>query len=116
MIAHTPGPWEWRTNGARIYLRTVHRGGLYIMDFVRRGMQGAQPRFAVWQGDDREKLGGIMTPASEFDFRNHPDARLIASAPDLLAVIRYAVDNPDFKSDVFDMMARDALALAGGAA
>ena len=42
------------------------------------------------------------------------DARLIAAAPDLLAVIRYAVDNPDFKSDVFDQMARAAIAKAQG--
>lgn len=41
-------------------------------------------------------------------------ARLIAAAPDLLAVIRYAIDNPDFNSDVFDQMARAAIAKAQG--
>ena len=86
MAKHTAGPWEWRRNGDRVYLRTINRGGLYIMDFVRRGMQGGQPRFAVWDGDDREKVGGIMCGADEIDLRSHPDARLIAAAPDHAAI------------------------------
>lgn len=101
---HTAGPWMWRVNGSgHVYLRTIDRGGLYIMDFVRRGMQGAQPRFAVWKGDDRERLGGIMMAASEFDFRNHPDARLIAAAPDLLAALRAVVAVADRKTAEFDL-------------
>ncbi|WP_130617958.1 hypothetical protein [Dyella amyloliquefaciens] len=97
MAKHTAGPWEWRTNAGRVYLRTVNRGGLYIMDFVRKGMQGAQPRFAVWKGEEREKLGGVMHGADEIDIRLHPDARLIAAAPDLLASLIEM-------RDLFDLM------------
>lgn len=43
------------------------------------------------------------------------DLRLIAAAPDGLALARYAVDNPDFDSAVFDRMAREFIAKATGA-
>jgi hypothetical protein len=63
------------------------------MDFVRKGMQGGTCRFAVWKGDERENMGGIMRPAHEIDVLTHPDARLIAAAPDLLAACkRYVAD------------------------
>ena len=42
------------------------------------------------------------------------DAHLIAAAPDLLEVISYAIDNPDFDSNEFDLMARKAIAKATG--
>lgn len=42
------------------------------------------------------------------------NADLIAAAPDLLAVARYAIDNPEFRSDEFDRLARAALAKAQG--
>jgi hypothetical protein len=81
---HTPGPWEWveGTRGPR--LSTPDRGKLIVMDFVRCGMQGAQPRFARWdgigEGSPRTRMGGILTKGTD-----HPDARLIAAAPALLA-------------------------------
>jgi hypothetical protein len=79
---HTPGPWEWveGTRGPR--LSTPDRGKLIVMDFVRCGMQGAQPRFARWDGIDkgsqRTRMGGILSEGTD-----HPDARLIAAAPEL---------------------------------
>lgn len=86
---HTPGPWGWFNYGdGRIYLATPDRGRLIVMDFVRFGMQHAQPRFATWKGDERENMGGIMTPANSLDVAHHPDARLIAAAPELLAVCK----------------------------
>lgn len=44
---HTPGPWAWFGNASSnsVYLATRHSGRRYIMDFVRWGMRGAQPRF-----------------------------------------------------------------------
>lgn len=77
----TPGPWYWHTeHGGRVSLRTPDRGNLIVMDVVRRGMQGAEPRFAHWQGlfegAPRERQGGILLPNL-----NHPDVHLIAAAP-----------------------------------
>lgn len=44
---HTPGPWGWFGNASSngLYLATRHSGRRYVMDFVRWGMRGAQPRF-----------------------------------------------------------------------
>ena len=90
---HTPGPWGWfRHGGDRLYLGTPDRGRLIVMDFTRAGMQGAQPRFSVWAGQEtgapRERLGGIMRTAEELPVDTHPDARLIADAPQLFHTIR----------------------------
>lgn len=90
---HTPGPWEWfeRMPG-RPYLATPDRGQLYVMGFERKGMQGAGPVFSHWPGIEggaqRERKGGIMEPGLLLrDGSIHPDARLIAAAPDLLAAL-----------------------------
>lgn len=81
---HTPGPWYWHTDdNGNVSLCTPNRGRLYVMDFARKGMSSAQPRFSRWEGVERGRQGGIMTPGVE-----HPDARLIAAAPDLAAVLR----------------------------
>lgn len=92
-VKHTPGPWYWHFDAqSRASLRTPDRGQLIMMDFVRQGMHSAMPRFAVWpkmkNGVARERLGGIMKPLPQITgslLAEHPDARLIAAAPDLLA-------------------------------
>ncbi len=90
----TDGPWEWVFGGLSPRLTTPDRGKLIVMDFVRRGMQGAEPRFARWDGlgagEPRGRRGGILTPGYD-----HPDARLIAASPALL-------------SEVIERRARDA--------
>lgn len=86
-VGHTPGPWVWRQTPHGIGLYAPHSGQLVVMDFVRRGMNGAQPRFSDRKGDRR---GGLMHKAETLDLAAHPDARLIAAAPALLAACRAA--------------------------
>lgn len=80
---HTKGPWMWtvRDDGT-VQLHTPDRGWLIVMDFVRHKMQGAIPRFATWKGDERNRMGGIMVPATAETIAASPDARLITTAPD----------------------------------
>lgn len=90
---HTPGPWEWFTHsGDRPYLATPDRGRLYVMDFGRKGMNGATPRFSIWEGlqlgSERGRRGGIMVDGAFLpDGALHPDACLIAAAPDLFSAL-----------------------------
>jgi hypothetical protein len=96
---HTPGPWVWtmRLGSKETNLIHPHRGWLVVMDFVRLGMTSAQPRFAVWKDDEERQrhMGGIMTKASELELHKHPDALLIAAAPDLLAACKELLDLAD---------------------
>lgn len=95
--AATKGPWRWfgNTKFKSIYLATVNRGRVIIMDFVRWGMEGAQPRF-------HPQDSGFMVPVSdlvryEVDYRgeitdiNCPDAEFLEHSrediPQLLAEI-----------------------------
>lgn len=113
---HTPGKWAWygNTSCKNIYLATTTGGRRFVMDFARWGMASAQPRFQVrTRSGDHES--GVMVPASEFvtfevgdrgvigakaaksndsvyryDINGilHPDAWLIAAAPELLAMCK----------------------------
>ena len=85
----TPGPWEWWKHAdGEVYLATPDRGRLIVMGFARKGMNGAQPRFAEWDGEERGRLGGLMQNADKLDLEAHPDARLIAAAPSLLQALK----------------------------
>jgi len=89
-MKHTAGPWIWRWRGGHLTLETPDRGCLIVMDFVRKGMAGAVPRFALWDGEDRQPLGGIMNRADTLgmDVTEHPDGRLIALAPKMLEALK----------------------------
>jgi len=81
-MKHTPSPWYWEKRGSGYRLFTPKNGSCTVMDFVRLGMHGAQPRFSD-RGD--APLGGIMRTIDEIgDVMTNPDARLITAAPELL--------------------------------
>jgi len=109
--AATPGPWMWdmRENYKQVKLVTAHSGQYYVMDFERRGMQGACPSFQVYDkydGPVRERGSHGMMRADQLaksypgkehhkgfdDYIDHPDAILIAHAPEdikaLLALVK----------------------------
>jgi hypothetical protein len=58
------------------------------MDCVRYGVNGAQLRFAIRS----DNMGGLMHRASDLDVPNHPDARLMVTAPELLAALSDLMD------------------------
>ena len=91
-----------------VYLSTVNHGRRFVMDFVRWGMSGAQPRFqvALDGGDGSGVMRGIgimgenespLGPTFEASHRKqftgigHPDATFIAASrqlvPDLLDLV-----------------------------
>jgi hypothetical protein len=102
----TPGPWRWfgqRKTG--MYLAWTRGGRRIVMDFVRQGMRGAQPRFQVYRERDGEpwSWSGMMTPASELavlevPYRDdiveidHADARLIVRSPEMAGLLADCLD------------------------
>ena len=97
---HTPGPWDWEVSRSSRQVELC--GGknahdLTVMSFVRWGMNKAAPVFWFWRGnvsDEPKRADALATPAPGrehhadwFQRIDHPDARLIAAAPDMRATI-----------------------------
>lgn len=113
----TPGPWDWQVSrvsrsvelsGGR---QSKAGGDLTVMSFARWGMQEAAPVFYTWEGNyaaKADRADKIAVPeygrehhAEWFARIDHPDARFIAAARDLV---------PELQAE------RDALASALAAA
>lgn len=107
MSEHTPGPWGWFGNEHGFYLATPDRGRQYVMGFRRMGMRGAQPTFQkdgrmvlaqelVRFEVDPSVIGMEAGKAAESVYRydiidiDHPDAQLIAAAPETAAELERA--------------------------
>lgn len=111
MRQHTEGPWRWTGNGkSDLRLSTVGKGQRLVMDFVRKGMRGAQPRF-------QPKIGQMINAWNLLEFQvgdptvrgmeeakvnntvyryditgiDAPDSRLIQSSPELYDLLEEAV-------------------------
>lgn len=114
MSKHTPGPWRWEFNAAHKTVDLV--GGkpmfdLTVMDFARWGMGHAVPRFRDTSEDGMNLMDRLcdkpewIAPEQGREHHKkwhqlvtHPDAILMAAAPDLLEacqeLIAYCDKNP----------------------
>jgi len=125
MSKHTPGPWRWEINRTSKSIHLVGgrpRFDKTVMDFERWGMGRAAPRFnAEITGDEFNVMQRVcdrpdwIAPFPGRDHHadwcaavTHPDAMLIAAAPDLLAMLVEAHDIIDAigQPDAADVAAR----------
>jgi len=108
------GGWSWFGGRDRLYLATNQGGRRYVMDFSRKGMKGAQPRFQVsgemcgavdeltqYEVGDGSARGQKQADADPTVYRldvsgvDHPDARRIANVPRYERAIMAAKDLAD---------------------
>lgn len=127
----TPGPWQWEFNANLKSLALCGgrpRFDLRVMDFIRWGVSGAGVRFR----EDAPGLELMYSLPDRYDWIAphpgrghhaswcanviHPDASLIAAAPDLYAALEAILDHCK-SHDLYppwEQIARAALAKARG--
>lgn len=135
MGKYTKGPWQWFGDAkyGGFYLATPDRGRQFVMRFTRMGMQSAQPMFQVngfmkdardlckFEVGNRDITGYDQAKKDPSVYRydvidiDHPDAHLIAAAPDLLEALQAIVALTDRNTIEFDR-AKAAIAKALGEA
>ena len=104
----TPGPWDWEVSRRSQTVELCGGKGasdLTVMSFARWGLNKAAPVFWFWLGnvsDEPKRAEALGTPepgrehhADWFQRINHPDARLIAAAPDMRETILALCDALD---------------------
>lgn len=131
VAAHTPGPWRWEFNEKHKSMHLVGGRPMYdltIIEPTRWGLGGAtlMIRDTAHDGfnimhklhERRDWIAPFAGRAHHADWCadvTHPDMRLIASAPELLAALQGVLRVADRATDEFDA-ARAAIAKATGAA
>lgn len=127
---HTPGPWRWEVNRASKSIKLCGgppnkgfgRYDLTVMEFCRYGMNKAAPVF--WDWCSKRFVGtphradalavtveGREHHASWFADIDHPDARLIAAAPELLEALELAVSYGWQHPSALDAIAKARLSI-----
>ena len=98
-------PWSWKVNESSksVSLHSHSNGGYKIMDFVRWGMQAAQPRFCEPDGIMHDALelsidieGQEHNSSWNKTLKNN-GAQLISAAPEMLeALIEWCLSSESF--------------------
>lgn len=135
---HTPGPWRWEVSRKSKNVRLcggVPRFDLTVVDFQRWGTHSATLRLREDEAgfnimERPHERDGWVVPFEGREHHaewcatlDHPDARLIAAAPDLLAACEaverwwneHAIEGTP-ETDAFCTLARAAIAAAKGGA
>lgn len=116
----TKGPWVWELNkrSKSVELCGI---GIEVLRFERYGMQGAAPTFTrqdevfKLQGEKACNLGvdvkGREHHSDWFQTIDHPDAHLIAAAPEMYAFIKkcslaFADDYPSLRDSANELLAQ----------
>lgn len=113
--AAKPGPWGWEANTHTHSIRLRNIRSDTILDFVRWGMNGAQPRLNI-DGVMREMVPLMQTPQPHNAWRkvapDHPDAAFIANSREDVPWLIRRVEaleeaHEKYESLVLDLLGRD---------